>query len=70
MHIIDMNWQWRVSKLENKLIDVMQSKEQRKIKNGKKNSLRKMLDTIKPPNYNNESTKWKERKEKEKYLKK
>ena len=29
-----------------------------------------MLDTIKPPNYNNESTKWKERKEKEKYLKK
>ena len=36
MHIIDMNWQWRVSKLENKLIDVMQSKEQRKLKNEKK----------------------------------
>ena len=29
-----------------------------------------MLDTIKPPNYTNESTKWKERKENEKYLKK
>ena len=38
MHIIDMNWQWRVSKLENKLIDVMQSKEQREIKNEKKQS--------------------------------